>query len=62
MNEEQISYNKALQLTLEHIHHLNAEKVTLPSLSGRVPAEDLSSVVDSPSPDVSLGGGYALGG
>jgi molybdopterin molybdotransferase len=60
MNEQQTSYNKALQLTLEHIHQLNAEELALPSLSGRVLAEDLSSLVDSPSADASLRDGYAL--
>jgi molybdopterin molybdotransferase len=60
MNEQQTSYNKALQLTLEHINPLNTEKVALPHLSGRVLVEDLSSLVDSPSADASLRDGYAL--
>jgi molybdopterin biosynthesis enzyme len=60
MNEEQISYHNALQLTLDHIALLVSKKVALPYLSGRVLAEDLSSLVDSPSADVSLRDGYAL--
>ena len=60
MRNHQTSYNKALQLTLDQIHPLCAEKVALPHLSGRVLAEDLSSLVDSPSADASLRDGYAL--
>lgn len=60
MKNHQTSYKEALQLTLDQIHPLLAEKVALPYLSGRVLAEDIFSLADSPSADASLRDGYAL--
>jgi molybdopterin biosynthesis enzyme len=59
MNEEQISYHNALQLTLDHIALFGSEKVALPYLSGRVLSEDILSLADSPSADASLRDGCA---
>lgn len=53
-------YEDTFQLTLENIHYLNTEKVAFPHISGIMLAEDLSSLVDSPSVDASFRGGYAL--
>lgn len=55
-----ISYNEAYRLTLECIHPLPAETVPISSALGRVTAEDLAALVDSPSADVSLKDGFAL--
>jgi molybdopterin molybdotransferase len=55
-----ISFHEAYRLTLEHIHPLDLETVTLLSAGGRVAGQDLHARVDSPSMDVSLKDGYAL--
>jgi molybdopterin molybdotransferase len=60
MKNHQTSYKEALQLTLDQIQPLFAEKVALPYLSGRVLAEDIFSLADSPSADASLRDGYAF--
>lgn len=55
-----ISYNEALQATLERISPLGMEDVALVEASGRVCAEDIFALVDSPSADVSFKDGYAV--
>jgi molybdopterin molybdotransferase len=55
-----ISYNEALQATLERISLLGVEGVALGEAGGRVCAEDIFANVDSPSADVSFKDGYAV--
>jgi molybdopterin molybdotransferase len=55
-----ISYNDALQATLERIFPLGVEEVALAEASGRACAEDVFAKVDSPSADVSFKDGYAV--
>jgi molybdopterin molybdotransferase len=55
-----ISYNEALQTTLERISPLGVENVALVEASGRVCAENIFAQVDSPSADVSFKDGYAV--
>lgn len=54
------SFQNALQLTFDAIQPLPVEWVELPRLLGRVTAEDIYSLVDSPSVDSSLKDGYAV--
>lgn len=60
MRNQLISFNRALQLTLDAITPLDSERVPLSRLTGRVAASDLYASVDSPSADVSLKDGYAV--
>jgi hypothetical protein len=53
-----ISVNKELQLICEHIQALGSEDVELISTVNRIKACDLPGLVNSPSLDVSLKGGY----
>ena len=46
-----ISYNEALQATLERISPLGVENVALAEAGGRACAEDVFAQVDSPSAD-----------
>ena len=55
-----IGFDEALHLTLDRVPLLGAEEVPLDLLAGRVLAEDVISLVDSPSVDVSLKDGYAV--
>jgi molybdopterin molybdotransferase len=55
-----ISYNEALQATLERIFPLGVEDVALAEASGLTCAEDVFAKVDSPSADVSFKDGYAV--
>jgi molybdopterin molybdotransferase len=55
-----ISYNEALQATLERIFPLGVENVALAEASGRTCAGDVFAKVDSPSADVSFKDGYAV--
>ncbi|NTU42463.1 MAG: molybdopterin molybdenumtransferase MoeA, partial [Nitrospirales bacterium] len=57
---EPISYREAFRLTLERIGPLPTERVPVGGLTGMVLAEDIFSLVDSPSRDVSLKDGYAV--
>jgi molybdopterin molybdotransferase len=55
-----ISYNQALQLTLDHIQPLGTKEIDISQAVGRVAGEDLVGLVDLPSSDVSLKDGYAI--
>lgn len=55
-----ISFEDAYKLTLEHIHSLPMETVTLIAAEGRIAGQDLLAKVDAPSLDVSLKDGYAI--
>ncbi len=55
-----ISYNQAYQLTIESIRSLETETVELLAAAGRIAAQDLHALIDSPSVDVSLKDGYAI--
>ena len=57
---EAISFKKAIEITINSIKPLPAEDITIERLVGRVAAEDIFSLVDSPSNDVSLKDGYAV--
>lgn len=57
---EDISFKKALEITNNNIQPLPAEDTVVERLVGRVAAEDIFSLVDSPSHDVSLKDGYAV--
>jgi len=60
MEEQLISFTKALQLTLEAIIPLEPETVPLFNLMNRIVASDLFALVNSPESDVSLKDGYAV--
>ncbi len=55
-----ISFDKAYRLTLEHIQPLPAEEVPLLQAEGRIAAQALKSLVDSPTADTSMKDGYAV--
>jgi len=57
---EDISFKKALEITLSGIHPLSAEDAAIERLAGRAAAEDIFSLVDVPSLDISLKDGYAI--
>ena len=57
---EDISFRKALGITLSSIRPLSAEDIPLEKLTGRVTADDVFSIVDVPSLDISLKDGYAV--
>ncbi|HBR21555.1 MAG TPA: molybdopterin molybdenumtransferase MoeA, partial [Nitrospiraceae bacterium] len=57
---EAISFKKALEITINNIQPLPTDYITIERLVGRVAAEDIFSLVDSPSHDVSLKDGYAV--
>ena len=58
--KRKIGLDEARSIILENIPQLPAEDVPLLDLQGRVAAEDLSALVDSPSIDASLKDGYAV--
>lgn len=55
-----ISYQNALNLTLQHIQPLGSELIPLIAAGGRICGQELSARIDSPSATVSLKDGYAL--
>jgi molybdopterin molybdotransferase len=60
MQKEEMGYKQALRLTLETIGPLGSESVPLAECSDRIVAEDLCSLVYSPSSDSSMKDGYAI--
>jgi molybdopterin molybdotransferase len=60
MRNELIGYQEALKLTLEHISPLAAEEISLVESTDYVLANDVYSLVDSPSIDASLKDGFAV--
>ena len=58
--KRKIGLNEARNIILENVPPLPAEVVPLLDLQGRVAAEDLRALVDSPSIDASLKDGYAV--
>ncbi len=60
MRNELIGYQEALKRTLEHITPLAAEEISLVESTGYVLANDVYSLVDSPSIDASLKDGFAV--
>jgi molybdopterin molybdotransferase len=57
---EDISFKKALEITIAGIQPLSAEDAAIERLVGRVAGEDVYSLVDVPSLDISLKDGYAV--
>jgi molybdopterin molybdotransferase len=57
---EDISFKKALEITMSGIHPLSAEDAAIENLAGRTAEEDTFSLVDVPSSDISLKDGYAI--
>jgi molybdopterin molybdotransferase len=55
-----ISFDEALRRTLESVRPLEKERQELIDATGRILAEDLHSLVESPTGDVSLKDGYAV--
>jgi molybdopterin molybdotransferase len=55
-----ISFDQALEFTLENIQPLGVESVDLLAAEGRIAGQDLKARVDSPSVDVSFKDGYAV--
>jgi len=51
---EDISFKKALEITIGAIQPLSAEDAAIERLVGRVAGEDVYSLVDVPSLDISL--------
>lgn len=60
MLKTNIGFPEALDLVLAHCRPGSWEEVELSELTGRVLAEEVRALVDSPSLDVSLKDGYAL--
>jgi molybdopterin molybdotransferase len=60
MRNELIGYQEALKLTLEHITPLAVEEISLVESTDYVLANDVYSLVDSPSIDASLKDGFAV--
>ncbi len=60
MLKTKIGFEEALQLVMETVRPGPAEDVELSGLVGRILAEDVTALVDSPSLDVSLKDGYAV--
>ncbi len=57
---EGISFKEAIEITINSIKSLLAEDIAIERLVGRVAAEDIFSLIDCPSNDVSLKDGYAV--
>jgi molybdopterin biosynthesis enzyme len=57
---EDISFKKAFEITIGGIQRLSTEDATIDRLGGRVAGEDVCSLVDFPSLDVSFKDGYAI--
>ncbi len=57
---EAISFKEAIEITVNSIEPLPVEDITIGRLVGRVAAEDMFSLINSPSNDVSLKDGYAV--
>jgi len=55
-----ISFNEALQITLDSISPLSSEHVDISRLEGRVAAAPIHALVNTPSTDISLKDGYAV--
>ena len=55
-----ISFDEALRRTLESVRPLEKERLKLVEATGGIVAEDLHSLVESPTADVSLKDGYAV--
>ncbi len=55
-----LSFNEALGLTLNNIRPLEPVEVDIIAATGRVAAQDIFALVDSPSLNVSLKDGYAV--
>jgi len=55
-----IAFREAYKTVTKNISPLSSEKVTLRNLLKRVVSEDIISLFDSPSSDVSLKDGYAI--
>ena len=60
MRNELIGYQEALKLTLENITPLAVEEISLVESTDYVLADDVYSLVDSPSIDASLKDGFAV--
>lgn len=60
MKKQLIGHEQALKLTLENISPLESEIIPLTQSANRVTAEELCSIVDSPSVNASLKDGYAV--
>jgi molybdopterin molybdotransferase len=59
-SRDTVSFHEAHELTVKHCTALEAERLDLSRLTGRVAAEDIVALVDAPSSDVSLKDGYAV--
>jgi len=55
-----ISFSHAYRIVVSTIHPLKAEEIRLEEAIGRATAEDILSLLDSPSADVSLKDGFAV--
>lgn len=55
-----ISFDKALAITLNSITPLPSENARISELAGRVAASSVLSLIDTPSVDISLKDGYAV--
>jgi len=60
MKNNLIGHEQALKLTFEHISPLESEIIPLTECANRVTANELCSLVNSPSVDASLKDGYAV--
>ena len=60
MDNEFIGYSEALKRTLEHLVPLEAIELPLAESISHICAEEVLSLVDSPSGDASLKDGYAV--
>jgi len=60
MPRNDIGFDEAIQLTMQHSAPIGTEIVSVLKAAGKVTAQDIFAVVDSPSVDASLKDGYAV--
>lgn len=60
MKRYDIGFDQAYRLTMENIRVLGTETMSLSSAYGRIVAEDIAALVDSPSVEASIKDGYAV--
>jgi len=60
VTKNDIGFSEALRLTMVHASTIGTEVISVVKAAGRVAAQDIPAVIDSPSVDASLKDGYAV--
>jgi molybdopterin molybdotransferase len=55
-----IGFSEAFQLVMAHVSTIGTESIPIDNAAGKVAAQDIFALIDSPSVDVSLKDGYAV--